>query len=39
MIREEIIKGIKALNYVLKKLDLTIKEDIDRYLNKITLDF
>jgi len=32
-------KGIKVLNYALRKLDLTTRENIDRYLNKITLGF
>jgi len=33
------MKGVKALNYALRKLDLTTREDINRYLNKITLGF
>jgi len=33
------MKGVKALSYALRKLDLTTKEDIDRYLNKMTLGF
>jgi len=39
MVREEITKDVKALNYALRKLDLTTREDIDRYLNKIILGF
>jgi len=38
-VREEITKGAKALSYALGKPDLTTREDIDGYLNKMTLGF
>jgi len=37
--RVVVAMNTRALNYALRKLDLTTKEDINRYLNKITLGF